>query len=355
MCFAWFFHRQTDVGPLVSSARRSADNQLAKRMFCLSFGLTSIRLFVLPKRDIGYSWSLCPKKQVGRSLSEPPRGRVRSSVPKVEDGGVLRSSGSKKKWGRVLRSSGSEMRRWGGGSPMFRLRIEEPPISHLPSSIFGPEEGRTPHLRSSAPENEEPIYDLRARRMDRKSDGRRGGGGATSSKMGRDLRRWGGSSIFRVRRTKNPPSSIFGSGRTKKRPMFHLLGQQDEKPRHLLLPAPHFDQRPPAPLSYPGIWMFSPVFHFEDRSEDRDRPSTPFISLSELTCRHPVLPRPVALPCLPAVRRLAPAARSLYAASPWQLVVCLDFKFDRSVYIYFSLFFLSKRRSERTLRCSEEL
>ena len=92
-------------------------------------------------------------------------------------------------------------------------RSKNPP--HLQSSIFGPEDRRTPpHLRSSDPKDGSKI-------------GRKTGEGV------RLLRRWGGffedgggSSICRVRGTRSPP-------------IFHFLGPKNEEPFHiLLLPTP---------------------------------------------------------------------------------------------------------------------
>ena len=145
-------------------------------------------------------------------------------APKIEDGGILRSSEPEDRRAFPIFEKSPifeeprhfrrtlYLRRarpfsiFGAGStknpPIFDLRIrkhEEPPIFNL---------------RSSDPKIEEsPIFDHRPRRMVRRSDGRRGGCDFFEDRG--VLRRWGGSSIFRLRRTKNPPSSIFGAGRTK--------------------------------------------------------------------------------------------------------------------------------------------
>ena len=106
---------------------------------------------------------------------------------------------------------------------------------------------RTPHLRSSGPKNEEPpifnlrssapkieepppIFDLRPRRSVRRSDGRREVGGDFFEDGG-VLRRWGGSSIFRLRRAKNPPIFDLRSRKNEEPPpIFHLLCWKNEEP-----------------------------------------------------------------------------------------------------------------------------
>ena len=42
-------------------------------------------------------------------------------------------------------------------------------------------------------------------------------------------------------------------------------------PAHSFSSDPTLDQRLPAPPSYSETWIFRPIFHLEDRSEDRDR------------------------------------------------------------------------------------
>ena len=83
--------------------------------------------------------------------------------------------------------------------------------------IFGAEDRRPPifNFRSSKLKIEEPpIFDLRPRRMGRRSDERKRGGGTSSS----EERRTPPSSTFSARRTKNPPSSIFSAGRMNEEP-----------------------------------------------------------------------------------------------------------------------------------------
>ena len=65
------------------------------------------------------------------------------------------------------------------------------------------------------------------------------------------------STTFGVVRTKNPPSATFSARSTKNPP---LSSSSDPEP---------LDQWPPAPFSYADIWIFSPIFLLEDRSEDR--------------------------------------------------------------------------------------
>ena len=118
-------------------------------------------------------------------------------------------------------------------------KIEEP-LPHLQSSIFGPGDRRT-----------SPIFDLRPRRMGRRSGGE--GGGGTSSKMGGILPRWGG--FFDFQGPKNGEPLHLPLCRPEERgtsPIFHFLGPKNEEPsRHLfLLPTPPFDQRPTAHPSY---------------------------------------------------------------------------------------------------------
>ena len=117
-----------------------------------------------------------------------------------------------------------------------------------------------------------PIFDCRPRRIHRSNIGRKNGG---FFEDGGVLRIWGFFDL-RVRRTKNPPSSIFSSRRPKN--PSHLPPSRSEErtknPPGISSSDPLLWQ-PPAPLSYPEIWIFRPIFHLEDRSEDRDRPFTP--------------------------------------------------------------------------------
>ena len=167
---------------------------------------------------------------------------LRSSRSKNENGGssIFGVEDRRSKMGEVLRSSGSENHRWGSsisGSEDRRtspyLRSSEPMIEESP--IFD--------LRSSAPmiEGRPSIFDLRPRRTGRKSDRR--GGGAISSKMGRVLRRWGGSSIFRARRTKNPPIFDLRGRKNGESPIFHFLNPKTEEPPTF------FFFRPPRPMA----------------------------------------------------------------------------------------------------------
>ena len=172
-------------------------------------------------------------------------------------GGVLRSTGSKiedRRWG-VLRSSGSEDRRWRVLRSSRSINRRTPPFT-----IFEAEDRRTPPSS---------IFDLRPRISknppssifgpeewveDRTEDG----GGGNSSKIGEGFFEYGrGSSVFRVRRTKNPlPSSIFGAGRMKNPPNLPPSRSEDRRtpPPSSSSDPPSLDQWPPAPRSYPGIW-----------------------------------------------------------------------------------------------------
>ena len=107
--------------------------------------------------------------------------------------------------------------------------------------------------RSSAP-----AFHLEDRSEDRDWFSTRHHGADVDLRPNLRFRRFGGSSIFGAGRTKNPPSPTF-SARISKNP-------------RLLLPTPLFDQWSRPPLCYPEIWIFSPIFQLEDRSEDRDRP-----------------------------------------------------------------------------------
>ena len=161
-----------------------------------------------------------------------------------------------------------------------------------PSSIFGAEDRRPPifDLRSRRPKNF-PIFNLRSWELkiedtsssifgpkngSNGSDGRRRGGG-TSSKMGGFFED-GGFFDFPAPKNEEPPAFSTFSARSTKNP-FHLPSSRPEEWTKnpfpgtvLLLPTP---PRPPAPLSYPEVWILRPIFHLGDRSEDRDRPSTP--------------------------------------------------------------------------------
>ena len=180
---------------------------------------------------------LGPKNENGEEFFALP-------APKDEDETrVLRSSGSKIVESSIRIRRTFNLRRT--PSPIF----EETPSSKnpVPSSIFGAEDRRTApsHLRSLEPKSEEPspssvydlcrrrsknppsIFDLRPRRMVRRSDGRQGKG-ATSSKMGGGPSKMRGSSIFLALKNEGPPS------------IFHLLDSKIEGP---LLPPSRFDEQ----------------------------------------------------------------------------------------------------------------
>ena len=111
-------------------------------------------------------------------------------------------------------------------STIFRTRN-----LHLQSSIFGLEERRTPifNLRSTVPNRRTrppSIFGTEERVEDRTEDG-----GCDFFEDGGILRRWEDSSIFRLRRTKNPSSSTFLVRRKDNLPLsFHLLGWKNEDP-----------------------------------------------------------------------------------------------------------------------------
>ena len=140
-------------------------------------------------------------------------------------------------------------------SSMFEAEDRRPAIFVLrsrrsknipPSSIFGAEDRRLPHLQSSifGAEDRRPlIFD--PRRMGRRSDRRRGG----------FFEDGGGSSIFRVRRTKNlPPSSTFSARRKKSPPIFHFLGRKNGRRTPLvpLLPTPPSGHQLPSAILRAG-------------------------------------------------------------------------------------------------------
>ena len=76
-------------------------------------------------------------------------------------------------------------------------------------------------------------------------------------------------SSFSARRTKNSPSSTFSAGRMEDEPPWYFFSRPPQAP---------------AALSYSEVWIFRPIFHLEDRSEDPDRSATPF-SLIVLNAR----------------------------------------------------------------------
>ena len=153
------------------------------------------------------------------------------------------------------------------------------------------------HLRSSEPKNEEPphlrssIFGPEDRSEDRTEDGGdffEDGGG--SSKMG---------GFLGLPAPKNEEPPIFDlRSRKNEEPPPHLPPSRPEErrtpPLLLFLPTPSSDQYSPGPLSSPDmlsgrvplanlfeltylclyISIFSPIFHLENRSENRDRPST---------------------------------------------------------------------------------
>ena len=209
----------------------------------------------------------------------------------IEDGDILRFSKSKNEDIEVLQrqrgffedrgfledgESSSKMEGFGEPQIFEELPIFDLPAAQIedlrsrktkkpPSSIFD--------LRPRRSKNP-PIFDFRLRRMGRRSDGRPGGGWCDFFEdVGGALRRWGGFFNLAAPKKKEPhhlSPSWLEERRTPS--IFHLRGRKNEQPS--LVSLPPLDQWLPAPLSYPGIWIFRPIFHFEDLSEDRGRPST---------------------------------------------------------------------------------
>ena len=106
---------------------------------------------------------------------------------------------------------------------------------------------------------------------------------------------------FPVRGTKNPSSSIFGAGGMKNPAISQLSDWNNEGPLpHSSSSDPPLDQLPPGRLSYLNAWMFCPMFILEDRSEDRDRPSTrSVVSWARRLVGFPSFPDPLFPAALP--------------------------------------------------------
>ena len=181
------------------------------------------------------------------------------------------------------------------------LRID--PL-HLRSSA--PNNENNIFLRSSKPKNEEPfpswifdlrpkisnklhIFDLRPRRSVRRSNGSREGG--------RLLRRWEG--FF------EDGDFLWSCGSEERRTSYLQSSRPEERKSHpssySSSESPFSDRYLPGHLSSPEISLLSPIFHLEDGSEDRDRPSIrtdPSASrpasprASPPTCRAPPRPDP---------------------------------------------------------------
>ena len=117
-------------------------------------------------------------------------------------------------------------------------------------SIFGTEDRRIPIFRFSTPKN--------------------------GSTIGRKNRKGGLHSSSEERRT---PSSTF-SARRRKNSRIPVGRIYEERSLVLLLPTP----RVLALLSSTEVSIFRPIFHLEDRSEDRDRVSILTLSLYIYIC-----------------------------------------------------------------------
>ena len=148
--------------------------------------------------------------------------------------------------------------------------LSAPNIQGTLYSIFGAKDRRTPTIfnhRSSAPKIEEPlpssIFGIEEGIEDRTQDG----SGAIPFNVESYSKLRGGSSIFRLRRTKTR-SSIFGAERTKPpSPFVYFLDPMIEDPL-LFFSHPSLDQWPPASLSHTVIWIFSPIFYLGNRCEN---------------------------------------------------------------------------------------
>ena len=197
-------------------------------------------------------------------------------------GGVLR------RWEFFEDKIGCILRRWNGSSknipssnnrssskkPLFSdLRLRRMKNSHLRSSKTNNKQKH--NFESSVFECEDrrilPVW-FSSSKIDR-----------TIANGGRLLRRWRG--VFRRwKRFFDLPAP-----KNEEPLTFDLRNRKNEEPPSSTLPAgktknPHlFFFRRPSDIcstvfsSFPGVWIFSPIFHLEDRSENRDRPSTPWV------------------------------------------------------------------------------
>ena len=203
-------------------------------------------------------------------------------APRIEDRWVSCSSelennrtpSSSKKPPIFEDPSSSQNPQSSNGPPIFDLRLRK--TKNLPSSIFEDEERTSPHFnsRSSASKIEEPlpssIFDLGDRSEDRTEDG-----GATSSKMGKGFfeHRW----VLRSSGSEERRAPQLRSSEPKKRRTSNLPPSRPDGRRTLFFfrLAPASDLCLAGSLRFPEVLIFCPIFHLEDRSEDRDRPSTP--------------------------------------------------------------------------------
>ena len=144
---------------------------------------------------------------------------------------------------------------------------EERRNSHFQSSIFGPEDRRNPaHLRSSAPE------------ICLKIGRRTGGEGGDFFDFFEERGVFEDRGVIRSPAPKNEePLALISDLRIPKneKPFIHMVGRGKESPTLFasLLTPYQMSTSPPSP---PEVSIFSPIFHLEDRSEDRDRPSAHF-------------------------------------------------------------------------------
>ena len=142
--------------------------------------------------------------------------------------------------------------------------------------------------------------------MSRRSDGRRRGVGLLR-KWGRGvLRRWRGILRFSRSEQRRTTPHLPHLRLEERRTPSHLPFSRPEEWTKNLLPGTFSSdppQRPPARLSYPAIWIFRSVFHLEDRSEDRDRPSTRSSVPKTMTQGFLDLPAPKKSVGFPVLRR----------------------------------------------------
>ena len=149
-----------------------------------------------------------------------------------------------RKWGRFFENGGGVLQ----STPSFFEKHSPSSKNFLifdvpPSSLFDAENRITPHLRSSKPNIEEPpIYNFRssAPKIEEPPHLRftvPENGSNVERKMGGFFENRG-SSIFRVRETKNPPSSTFSARRTKNLPSSTSRPEERRTPHHRLLPTP---------------------------------------------------------------------------------------------------------------------
>ena len=225
--------RYTGLQPRTKSGRRIADKALVNRGFCCSIDLDRIPLGRACEETFrtgvfdaflgGYKIRLSPGR-TDRSGSCSTRTRLapspRRAPPRLDP--LVVCPGFESTGGEFFDPLGRKSKIEGGVLRSSKPNVEEPP--HLQSSIFDPEDRRTPHLRSSAPMNGSRIGQKTERR-----------GGAISSKIGGVLRRWEGFFDLPGPKTKNSPSSIFGIRRMTNL-LFPLSTRRSKNPTFFFWP-----------------------------------------------------------------------------------------------------------------------